>query len=370
MNLAIVSTNKDKYSETFIHNHVKLIPANIHFLFDGYLPKQYSTDKGLTAHALKKEQKNRFGLKRQKKENDEEQLIRTLETYLTENKINLILCEYGPSGVAMLPVSKKTNIPLVVHFHGYDAYRHDILNSYGRQYGELFEHAKAIIGASQHMCRQLQKLGCSPLKLHCLPYGIDTDIFYKRENTDKEITFAACGRFVAKKAPHITINAFAEVLKHMPAATLVMAGDGELLPECMQLAESLGIIHAVAFKGALSQRQIAELYSRSLIFLQHSITTTDNDSEGTPLTVLESGASGLPVISTRHGGITGVVIDGETGFLVNEGDVNAMAEKMLFLAQAPEVASHMGNLAAERIRTGHDLKKYTLEVWEVLQKSV
>ena len=371
MNLAIVSTNRDKYSETFIHNHVKLIPAQVHFLFDGYLPKQYSTDKGLTAYAFKKENPRKwFNFSRQEEVHDEEQLIAALEDYLTENKIDLILCEYGPSGVAMLPVSKRTNVPLAVHFHGYDAYRHDILSSYGKQYADLFEHAKAVIGVSKHMCRQLEKLGCDPLKLHCLPYGIDTDIFYKKENARKDITFVACGRFVSKKAPQITIKAFAEVLKQLPGATMVMAGEGALLPECMELAEKLGITNAIDFKGALSQLQIAELYSMAHVFVQHSVTTADGDSEGTPLAVLESGAAGLPVIATRHGGITDVVMDGETGFLVNEGDVEAMAEKMLFLAQRPQAANNMGSLAAERIRAGYDLKKYTFDLWHLLQKSV
>ncbi|MBL4668313.1 MAG: hypothetical protein JKY30_03520 [Flavobacteriales bacterium] len=47
-NIAIISTNKNQYSETFIQNHVALLPGNIHFLFDGYLPKKYSIDKGVS----------------------------------------------------------------------------------------------------------------------------------------------------------------------------------------------------------------------------------------------------------------------------------------------------------------------------------
>jgi len=217
MNLAIVSTNTDKYSETFIQNHVKLLPATIHFLVDGYLPKKYSTDNGATLHDLK-QKRGWFSFLKENMGDEKETQLKALANYLMENKIERILCEYGPSGVELLPLSKKLKIPLIVHFHGYDAYRNDILNSYGKNYVALFEQASAIIAVSKHMCLQLEKLGCNPQKLHCLPYGIDTTIFYPVENTNKEITFVSCGRFVPKKSPLLLITAFANVLKIVPAA--------------------------------------------------------------------------------------------------------------------------------------------------------
>jgi colanic acid/amylovoran biosynthesis glycosyltransferase len=371
MNIALVSTNKQAYSETFIHNHLRLLPATLHFFFHGYLPSHYSTDKGITAHPFLKEQKKagiRFRTTQQ--EDSGLHLQRAIEMYVTEQGIDLIFCEYGPSGVAMMEVSKRTGVPLAVHFHGYDAYRLDVLGSYGQHYKALFDHAKAVIGVSQHMSAQLQALGCAPSKLHCLPYGIDTGIFYIKKNIKKQNSFVACGRFVEKKSPATTLRAFASVLKKLPGATLIMIGDGELLPACITLAKELGIGQAVEFTGALDQRQIAEVYSRSLIFVQHSVTTADHDSEGTPLAILESAACGLPAVSTRHAGIPDVVDDGKTGFLVNENDVSAMTEKMLLLAMQPLLAARMGLTAAEKILSGHTLAAYTQQLWQVLLRCV
>ena len=219
MNVAIVSVNKDKYSETFIHNHVRLLPANIHFLFGGYLPTMFSRDKGHTVFPLiEKANKPWFSLRKKKEHDERELLISALEKYLVDNRIQVILCEYGPSGVEIMESAKKLGIPLVVHFHGYDAYRSDILNSYGKRYPQLFGQARAVISVSKHMHTQLLKLGCEEKKLHQLCYGIDTSVFYPPIEKSYTSLFVACGRFVEKKAPQLTIEAFHKVLRKIPAA--------------------------------------------------------------------------------------------------------------------------------------------------------
>jgi glycosyltransferase involved in cell wall biosynthesis len=86
-------------------------------------------------------------------------------------------------------------------------------------------------------------------------------------------------------------------------------------------------------------------------FVQHSVVAPDGDSEGTPVSVIEAGACGLPVVATRHGGIPDVVIDGETGLLVDEGDVAGMAERMQRLLKEPHTAGLLGKRAREHIQS-------------------
>lgn len=366
MNLAIVSTNKDKYSETFIHNHIRLLPATIHFLFDGYLPKQYSVDKGITSHSIldlkKKSFKNLF-------KTEQEEHLSSIERYLVKNKIDVILCEYGPSGTEMMHIAERLNIPLVVHFHGYDAYRDDILSSYGKKYLELFQIACAIIVVSKHMYTQLIKLGCPENKLHCIVYGIDTTIFKNSINQLKEPLFISCGRFVEKKSPQSTIKAFKLVLRESPNAKLIMIGDGELLQECKNLVQELNISQSVEFKGVQIQKQIAQLYNQALAFIQHSVTTHQNDSEGTPLTIMEAMCSGLAVVSTKHAGIVDVITDGYTGFMIDENDIETMAKHMIFLLENPERALKLGEAASQFITSNHTLEIYTQRLWKVIENA-
>jgi colanic acid/amylovoran biosynthesis glycosyltransferase len=359
MNIAIVSTNRNKYSETFIHNHVKLIPGNIHFLFDGYLPKQYSTDKGITSHLFRDHESKWFRFLKKKVTEKNTNLESAIGKYLKKNEIDLIFAEYGPSGVEMMEISKKTQIPLLVHFHGYDAYRDDILASYGKKYTELFGIAKVIVVVSAHMRSHLIGLGCEPSKLHVMPCGIDTKIFQISNSAPRELVFVSCSRFVEKKAPDITIKAFAKILAKIPSAKLTMIGEGELHEESKGLAEKLGVKHAIQFTGKLKQDKIASIYNQAFAFIQPSLTTAQNDAEGSPLTILEAGACGLPVISTKHGGISDVIIDGETGFLVNENDIDALAQKMLLLAGNPALAFSMGKKACARVGENYSLESYT-----------
>lgn len=367
MNLAIISTNKDKYSETFIHNHVKCLPGNIHLLFDGYLPKRYSKDKGLSSGSLSVFKKNTWLDLFRSKPNPHTELITGLERYLKHHRIDVLLCEYGPGGVEMLPLAKKLNIPLVVHFHGYDAYRDDILNSYGKKYKDLFAGAAAVIAVSTHMQRQLIALGCDAGKLHVLRYGIDASVFKLMPGKRKEQTFVACGRFVEKKAPQQTIRAFARVLETFPDAKLIMIGDGELLDDCMALVLELKIAGFVEFTGVLNQTDIAGIFHKASGFVQHSVTSAINDSEGTPLTIMEAMACGLAVVSTKHGGIPDLIQNGETGFLVDEHDVTMMAENMCRILANPEAAKLMGQRAAEMVTREHCLLKYTGELWRILK---
>ena len=371
VHIAIVSTNKDKYSETFIHRHVQCLPAQVHFLFDGYLPTQVSSDKGMTAHSI-------LGLRKERNLwpfykyaiTERERLALAIEHYLKNHRIEVLLCEYGPSGVELMSIAKKCKIPLVVHFHGYDAYRKDVLSTYGKHYPELFSVAAKVIAVSNHMALQLQSLGCDKHKVRYLCYGVDTQLFQAKGKKKQNPVFVACGRFVKKKAPQLTLEAFALVLKKHPEAKLRMIGDGELWQECKDLTAILGIQEAVEFKGVLTQADIALEFNTALAFLQHSITTDDNDSEGTPLTILEAMSAGLPVVSTKHGGIAEVVTEGETGFLVHEGDVQAMADRMNFLMANTQIAQQMGEKGSERAHKNYHLKQYTDTLFQILKECI
>ncbi len=370
MNLVIISTNKNKYSETFIHNHLKLLPANIYFLFDGYLPQKVSTDKGLTSQSiLEAKTKQLFSFFSTKKKSQKEVLQIAIKKYLINNKIDAILCEYGPSGVEMMEIAEQLTIPLIVHFHGYDAYRNDILNSYGKQYIELFNIASSVIAVSKHMVKQLKTLGCPEKKLHHLCYGINTTIFSFHKNTNQHFTFVSCGRFVEKKAPQIIIKAFELVLLKFPKSKLMMIGDGELLDECKTLSNQLNIASAIQFTGVLNQYDILQKFKSATAFLQHSITTNQNDLEGTPLTIMEAMACGLPVIATKHGGIIDVIKDNETGFLVDEKNISAMAEKMIFVLENPLLAKNSGEAASHYIFNNHTLDVYTQKLFEIIKTS-
>jgi glycosyltransferase involved in cell wall biosynthesis len=262
-----------------------------------------------------------------------------------------VLAEYGTTGVLVVPACRLLGIPLIVHFHGYDASVQSVLDEHRESYPIMFKQAAAIIAVSRAMERKLISLGAAREKVHYNPYGIDCTRFYGAIPAQAPATFLAVGRFVEKKAPHLTITAFRRVHDAYPAARLRMIGEGPLLERCKHLANELGLNGAITFLGARSHEVVQEEMRQVRCFVQHSVEASTGDSEGTPVGILEACASGLPVVSTRHAGIPDVVREGETGFLVDEHDVDAMAERMHRLANNAELAGEMGRAARAHVRS-------------------
>ena len=290
-----------------------------------------------------------------------------VRNFLRKKDIDLVLAEYGMTGIGAATVCKELNIPLVVHFHGYDAYQTDVLNRHQRAYQKIFDHASAIIAVSKHMKEQLVMLGAPAGKIFYNPYGVDIAKFKQAPILASPPQAISVGRFVEKKAPYLTILAFKKVLKNLPEARLVMVGTGPLHDICSKLIEALHIGYAVELTGALGHDKVAALMQQSRVFVQHSLVPASGDSEGTPVSILEAGAAGLAVVSTKHAGISDVVIHGKTGFLVDEGDIDGMSEHLHKLLSNPELATEMGQNAREFISERFSMERSIGELRNILE---
>jgi len=276
--------------------------------------------------------------------------------FLRMHDVDVILAEYGFYGAQICPHARALRIPLIVHFHGHDAHRLPEVGPFRERYREMFKHAFRIISVSRFMSAQLAELGADPDRVVYNPYG-PRDYFYDSKS-DYRSTFLAVGRFTDIKAPHLTLLAFKHVLEQFPDATLVMVGDGPLRETCISLARAWGIASKVSFPGALRHEQSLPLFGQACCFVQHSVTPSYGDAEGTPVAILEAGAAGLPVVSTRHAGIADVVLHGQTGFLVEERDVTAMSKHMETLLSDKALCRQLGSSARGHIRARFGLKRH------------
>lgn len=276
----------------------------------------------------------------------------------SDTRPDVVLAEWGPVAVRCMEACAIARVPLVAHFHGYDTSVRTVLTEHDG-YRDLFPRAAALVAVSRAMHRKLIDLGAPFDKVHYNPYGVDTGAFVPGRPDLAPPIFVAVGRFVEKKAPHLTILSFAEVHRAMPDVRLRMIGDGPLLESCKDLARALRLGDAIEFFGGMNTAQIAAELPKARCFVQHSIEAQNGDCEGTPNVVLEAGACGVPVVSTTHAGIPDVVIDGDTGFLVPEFDIQAMADRMACLARSPDRARVMGVAARARI-----------EQWFTVERSI
>ncbi|PHV12132.1 glycosyl transferase family 1 [Chitinimonas sp. BJB300] len=160
-------------------------------------------------------------------------------------------------------------------------------------------------------------------------------------------------------APHIVVTrnlepiydiptailAFAQLRTHFPAARMTVAGSGPDLPKLQVLVAEQGLGKAVHFSGRIENADIPRLYAEADCMLNPS--TVDN----MPISILESFASGVPVVSTCAGGIPDMLSDGVSGLLVPIGDPAAMCAAVLRVLQDRQLAGRLrqaGRDEAER----------------------
>jgi glycosyltransferase involved in cell wall biosynthesis len=148
-----------------------------------------------------------------------------------------------------------------------------------------------------------------------------------------------------------------------------MIGGGRLRGACEDLAQGLGLGEVVSFLGTQSHDVVAEEMRHARAFVQHSLTASDGNSEGMPCSILEASASGLPVVSTRHAGIPEVVVEGSTGFLVDERDVEGMARHMERLVTDPALAAALGRAGRQRVADHFSMDSSIARLWDVIRTS-
>jgi glycosyltransferase involved in cell wall biosynthesis len=267
--------------------------------------------------------------------------------FLRDYGVEVVLAEYGWVGSQLFGAARAAGARLYVHFHGNDATDLPRHWYWRRRYRQMFASAAGIIAPSRFIAERLRALGCPEDKLHVSPNGVDPEQF--RPTSRQGGRVVAVGRLVEKKAPHLTLQAFARARDRVPDAHLDMIGDGDLRSRCKQLVRDLALTNAVTMHGVQSPHEIANSLAKASLFVQHSVTAANGDTEGLPLTILEAMAAGLPVVSTRHSGIPEAVVDGETGILVDEHDVDGMATALADLLSDEARAAAMGWAGRERV---------------------
>lgn len=361
MNIAIFSPSQNAYSETFIQAHKNHLKGKVLYYY------------GSGAHIQLEGQARLMPLYLYKLLRVYAKLFRKPCTYLWEqrvlyslkaNNINRVLVEYGTHAHHLKDVLKASGLPVVVHFHGYDASVKAVIHRCNH-YKDVFAMANKVVAVSKVMVQQLIDIGCPKETIVYNVYGPHPDFeavvpkFAKRQ-------FVAIGRFTDKKAPYYAIMAFKQVLEAHPHARLLMAGDGELLNMCKNLVKQYLISENVHFLGVVTPEQYRDLLSESLAFVQHSITADNGDMEGTPVSVLEASAAGLPVIATYHAGNPDVIEHGKTGLLCDEHDVEMMAGHMLSVLNNVELAKQLGAAGKQRVKEYFTLKRHIDSLQETL----
>jgi glycosyltransferase involved in cell wall biosynthesis len=185
-------------------------------------------------------------------------------------------------------------------------------------------------------------------------------------DVEKRWDVAFVGRFVEKKGIFDLVAALGQLRPELQPRC-VFVGDGPLSGRVREAVQEAGI--DVTFLGAQPPDIVQATLKAARVFAAPSRTAANGDSEGFGMVFLEAAAAGLPVVSTRHGGIPEAVLDGETGLLSSEGDVDALAENLRSLLLSPDLRARLGAAGRRRVESEFDIVKQT-ELLEEIYDSV
>ncbi|MCP4199210.1 MAG: glycosyltransferase [Proteobacteria bacterium] len=284
-------------------------------------------------------------------------LIDVME-YLARERVAVVqVSSPGPLGLVAWIAAKLMGIPVVANYHtevhkfaeriiGDDNVTAIVRSWIGWFYGR----ADKVIVPSRAAAESLAEINVNPDKIVVLPRGVDAERFstgkrnldcWKNVGMNGASKVIYVGRVSKEKGLDTLLGAFDSLLAAGRKEELAIIGDGPYLEE-LEKKYHHDAIHFLRYR---SGEQLAQLYASADVLAFPS----ENDTFGNA--VVEAHASGIPVVVVNRGGPQEQVTNGENGFVINHGDVEAMVKALETLLDNPELRKRMGTLGRKRAKS-------------------
>jgi glycosyltransferase involved in cell wall biosynthesis len=225
---------------------------------------------------------------------------------------------------------------------------------------------EAITAISEAVKRHFAAIEPSARAAHVIHNGVDHETARAAPRFERRRSYIFCvARFyLVEKAIDTLIEAFAAIAETYPQIDLLIAGDGPDRPVVEGLIERLKLGGRVDLLGLKPLEALWGLYKGALFFVMPS-----RAAEGLGMVFLEAMAAGLPAIGTRIGGVPELVIDGQTGFLIQENSPHILADRMRSLLDDAALRGRM-SLAALELAAQHGWREVAASYLNVYLASV
>jgi len=254
---------------------------------------------------------------------------------------------FGDTGWADVGAARAAGLGHVVTFYGLDVIYFPAADPRWRhRYGELFAAVDRVLCEGPHMARCIVDLGCPEDKVRVHHLGVDLGKipFAPRAWTPGQpLRVLLCGSFREKKGFPYALEALARIKDEVPLEITLIGdehGDERTRAEKRRIMETIargGLKERTRLLGYQPYETVMAEASRHHVFASPSVTAADGDTEGgAPVTLIEMSASGMVLLSTTHCDIPGVVIDGVTGLLAPERDIDALVGHLRWIVAHPE----------------------------------
>jgi colanic acid/amylovoran biosynthesis glycosyltransferase len=289
----------------------------------------------------------------------------------------LIHAHFAEGGSPALFLSKRLNLPLILHLHGGAELMTDAnLRSKWFEWPflahrrNLWKRASAFLCVSEYVQRCALKAGFPPDKTHVHLNGLDCKTFTpKMPVTEKDPSLVLyIGRLIPYKGCDYLIRAMQLVQRDRPGSRLVIIGDGSSRDRLQKLAKSLRI--NCDFLGELKPAEVRSWLEKARVFCAPSVTLERGQSEAFGVVFLEAQAMGVPVVSFRHGGIPETMREGVTGLLAEERDVKGLAEQVLRYLADDKVWSQSREQGMRWVRSNFDNRVQAAKLEKIYGRAI
>ncbi len=238
--------------------------------------------------------------------------------------------------------------------------------------GKLIREAKAVITVADFSAQHLQHIyPAMAWKIHRVYNGLALPKAQPVRREREIPLILSVGRLIPKKGFGDLISACALLKQSGVRFECQIVGDGPLEAKLQAQISQSSLSDMVKLSGPESQTEIAELLTQTRVFALAAVVLKDGDSDNLPTVITEAMAHGVPVVSTRVAGIPEQVVDGKTGFVVEPGDIPALAEKLQTLLADIALTRLMGDAGFARAQSEFSLsatvaqlrKRLPLRAW-------
>ncbi|NVJ86803.1 MAG: glycosyltransferase family 4 protein [Algoriphagus sp.] len=289
-------------------------------------------------------------------------LIGNLNYFKYYSQYDVIHAHYGHVGALVCDLKSIglfQNTKVICSFHGEDL-SHKTLNTHKEKYKNIGRLADKVTVNSKYTKECLiNSVGESWSNVEIVPVPVDVNFFKpsKKENTEKGFfNLIFCGRLIELKAPTLAIRIVHELVVLGYPVKLKIIGIGPLYDLCEKLIVELGLGNEIKLLGMLSQEEILSEYEEADLFLLPGVhESNSHKTEAQGLVLQEAQAMRLPVIISNAGGMKYGMLDGVTGLIAEENNVDDFVEKIIFLIDNPILRYSMKDAAKDYVAKYFDV---------------
>lgn len=316
------------------------------------------------------------------------QAYKKLKEFITEFKPDIVHTHAAKAGALGRKAAKACGVPVIVHtFHGHVF--HSYFGAFKTLLYKIIERRLARISHGIIAISPLQKKElveqhriCPESKIKVIPLGFDLTKFHenreeKRRNTrtlyqltEDEVAVAIVGRLAPIKNHRLFLEVVEILAKQQVKARYFIVGDGQerevIEPLIEHLKETYGL--SITLTGWI--KDIATFNAGM------DVLCLTSDNEGTPVSLIEAQAGGLPIVTTDVGGVKDILLEGESGFVVPPRNATLFAEKLKILVESKNIRTKMSqngwNYVQEKFQYTTlvtNMENYYAELLEKVQKN-